>query len=227
MQTEKRLYVDGLWLARHAAERLDASFNWVDVAALARRAGGGAPINACYFAIFDPQDPQSASPARALIQALESQGVTCVVREEPAPPQECTRCGHGWEHYPETLLGVDLALEADIRAAADKSARLWDLFASQVDVRLQGYGFELISPRDALARGSHISYAHPEGYRIMQALIARGVIGDFRDPDVLRFGLTPLYLGFEDVWRAVDILDDVVRDGAWRDEPGRMAGRVT
>ena len=61
----------------------------------------------------------------------------------------------------------------------------------------------------------------------MQALIARGVIGDFRDPDVLRFGLTPLYLGFEDVWRAVDILDDVVRDGAWRDEPGRMAGRVT
>ena len=110
MQTEKRLYVDGLWLARHAAERLDASFNWVDVAALARRAGGGAPINACYFAIFDPQDPQSASPARALIQALESQGVTCVVREEPAPPQECTRCGHGWEHYPDTLLGVDLAL---------------------------------------------------------------------------------------------------------------------
>ena len=124
-------------------------------------------------------------------------------------------------------VGVDLALEADIRAAAEKSARLWDLFASQVDARLQGFGFELISPRDALARGSHISYAHPEGYRIMQALIARGVIGDFRDPDVLRFGLTPLYLGFEDVWRAVDILDDVVRDGAWRDEPGRMAGRVT
>ena len=124
-------------------------------------------------------------------------------------------------------VGVDLALEADIHAVAGKSARLWDLFATLVEARLRESGFELISPRDPNARGSHISYAHPEGYRIMQALIARGVIGDFRDPDVLRFGLTPLYLGFEDVWRSVDILYEVMRDGAWRDEPARVAGRVT
>ena len=147
---------------------------------------------------------------------------------QPAPGIERFLCG-----TPPILgitaleVGVDLAIEADIRTAAAKSARLWDLFSTQVEARLAGGGFELISPPDPRARGSHISYAHPEGYRIMQALIARGVIGDFRDPDVLRFGLTPLYLGFEDVWRAVDILHEVMRDGAWRDEPAREAGRVT
>jgi kynureninase len=124
-------------------------------------------------------------------------------------------------------VGVDLALEADMAEAAAKSARLWDLFAAQVETRVPGHGFNLISPRDPGARGSHISFAHPEGYRIMQTLIARGVIGDFRDPDVLRFGLTPLYLGYEDVWRAVEILHDVMRDDAWRGAQARAAGRVT
>lgn len=124
-------------------------------------------------------------------------------------------------------VGVDLALESDIGEAEAKSARLWDLFASQVEARLHGCGFELISPRDPAARGSHISWVHPEGYRIMQALIARGVIGDFRDPDVLRFGLTPLYLGYEDVWRAVDTLSEIMQSGDWRNAPARTAGRVT
>jgi kynureninase len=94
-------------------------------------------------------------------------------------------------------------------------------------LRLETYGLELISPRDPAARGSHISFAHPDGYRIMQALIARGVIGDFRDPDVLRFGVTPLYLGYEDVWRAVEILRDVMSEDAWRAQPERAPGRVT
>jgi len=61
----------------------------------------------------------------------------------------------------------------------------------------------------------------------MQALIARGVIGDFRDPDVMRFGITPLYLGYEDVWRAVETLADVMETAAWRDVAPRQAGRVT
>jgi len=124
-------------------------------------------------------------------------------------------------------VGVDIALEADMADLARKSAALWNLFAARIDVRLAGYGFELISPRDPAARGSHISLSHPEGYRIMQALIARGVIGDFRDPDVLRFGLTPLYLGHEDVWRAVEILHSVMRDEAWRKQAERAPGRVT
>ena len=124
-------------------------------------------------------------------------------------------------------VGVDIALAADMGEVARKSAALWTLFAARVEARLAGHGLDLISPREPSARGSHISFAHPEGYRIMQALIARGVIGDFRDPDVLRFGLTPLYLGYEDVWRAVEILHDVLRDEAWRAQPRRAPGRVT
>jgi kynureninase len=124
-------------------------------------------------------------------------------------------------------VGVDIALEADMRQMSLKSAALWDLFASRVETDLGRFGLDLISPCDPALRGSHISFAHREGYRIMQALIARGVIGDFRDPDVLRFGLTPLYLGYEDVWRAVESLHEVMRDEAWRDQTQRAPGRVT
>jgi len=122
-------------------------------------------------------------------------------------------------------VGVDLALEVDAQALEAKSARLWSLFAGQVESRLAGQGFTQITPREAQRRGSHIAFAHPHGYAIVQALIARGVIGDFRDPDVMRFGLTPLYLGFEDVWRAVETLGEVMASGGWRDSPER--GRVT
>jgi kynureninase len=123
--------------------------------------------------------------------------------------------------------GVDVALEADLSVVENKAARLWDLFADRIEARCGPHGFELLTARDPTQRGTHIAYAHPEGYRIMQALIGRGVIGDFRDPDVLRFGMTPLYLGYEDVWRAVDILHDVMESGAWQGEAPRAAGRVT
>ena len=124
-------------------------------------------------------------------------------------------------------VGVDLALEADLGAVELKAARLWDLFAGRVEARCASQGFELLTSRVAVRRGTHIAFAHPEGYRIMQALIGRGVIGDFRDPDVVRFAITPLYLGYEDVWRAVEILSDVMQSGAWRDLPPRSSGRVT
>ena len=124
-------------------------------------------------------------------------------------------------------VGVDIALEADLGAVERKSARLWDLFAALIETRCDGHDFELLTQRDASRRGSHIAFAHPEGHRIMQALIARGVIGDFRDPDVLRFAITPLYLGYEEVWRAVETLYEVMQSGGWRDEPMRSTGRVT
>ena len=124
-------------------------------------------------------------------------------------------------------VGVDIALEADAHALAAKSEQLWRLFAGLMETRLAGAGFRLITPTEASDRGSHISYVHPEGYRIMQALIVRGVIGDFRDPDVMRFGLTPLYLRCEDLWRAIDILADIMAGEAWRAEAPRAAGRVT
>ncbi|HEV2365556.1 MAG TPA: kynureninase [Caulobacteraceae bacterium] len=123
--------------------------------------------------------------------------------------------------------GVELALEPDIEAIEAKSAALFDLFADLVGARLAGAGFALISPQAAAERGSHIAFRHQHGFAIMQALIARGVIGDFRDPDVLRFGLTPLYLSFEDVWRAVDTLAEVMADESWRETPPRRPGQVT
>jgi kynureninase len=123
--------------------------------------------------------------------------------------------------------GVDLHLEIEAPALAQKSRTLWDLFVERLEARCGGAGFTLISPRAVDQRGSHVALSHPEGYRIMQTLIARDVIGDFRAPDVLRFAITPLYLGFEDVWRAVDILADVMATGAWRDLPPLTDGRVT
>ncbi len=107
--------------------------------------------------------------------------------------------------------GVDLALEADLAELGRKSARLCDLFIACVEATCAG--LTLLTPRDAAARGSHVSFAHPDGYAIMQALIARGVIGDFRDPDVMRFGFAPLYIGYEDVWQAAQALREVLADG--------------
>jgi kynureninase len=112
-------------------------------------------------------------------------------------------------------VGVDLMLEADARALFAKSRGLCDLFVELVETQCAGLGLTLASPRDAMARGSHVSFAHDHGYPVMRALIARGVVGDFRAPDILRFGFTPLYVGYEDVWRAVEVLRDVLTSGAW------------
>ena len=120
-------------------------------------------------------------------------------------------------------VGVDLAREATIAAAEAKSRALWSLFAERMTARCGAHGFELLTKADATARGSHIAYSHPEGYAIMRTLIARGVIGDFRSPDVLRFGLTPLYLGFEDIWRAVEILAEIMETESWRDAHQRRS----
>ena len=76
-------------------------------------------------------------------------------------------------------------------------------------------------------RGSQVSYAHNEGYAIMQALIADGVIGDFRAPNIVRFGFTPLYTRYADVLEAVDRLERVMREGRWRDERYRERAAVT
>jgi kynureninase len=123
--------------------------------------------------------------------------------------------------------GVDLALEVDGSTLSRKAEALWNLFAEHMETRLASHGFSLQTSRDPALRGSHIAYAHPEGFRIMQALIARGVIGDFREPDVVRFGLTPLYLSFEDIWRAVEILAQIMAEGAWEQAPARIPGQVT
>ena len=93
--------------------------------------------------------------------------------------------------------------------------------------RSTGHGLELLSPRGAERRGSHVAFTHPDGFAIVQALIARGVIGDFRAPDVMRFGLAPLYLRYRDVLDAAVALEDVLATEAWRAPEFQARGPVT
>ena len=115
--------------------------------------------------------------------------------------------------------GVDMA---ELRAV---SVRLCDLFIAEVEAKCPA--LELASPRDASQRGSQVSFRFEHGYAAMQALIARDVIGDFRAPDVMRFGFTPLYIDAADVRRAVEILAEVIDQRLWDRPEYRKAGRVT
>jgi kynureninase len=124
-------------------------------------------------------------------------------------------------------VGVDMMLEVDMAALRAKSVALCEAFMALVETRCAGHGLTLASPRDAARRGSQICFAHPEGYPIMQALIAQGVIGDFRAPDILRFGFTPLYLRHVDVWDAVEILREILETRAWDRAEYRARAAVT
>ncbi|MGA0100146.1 MAG: kynureninase [Steroidobacteraceae bacterium] len=112
--------------------------------------------------------------------------------------------------------GVDLLLQADQEALRRKQSALSRLFIDLVDSHCEGMGFTLASPREDERRGGHVSLRHPHGFAIMQALKARGVIGDFRGPDILRFGIAPLYLSFGDMYEAVTRLVNVMREAEWR-----------
>jgi kynureninase len=109
-------------------------------------------------------------------------------------------------------------------AVRAKSLRLAELFIELMQTERE---FRLLTPREPRARGSQVAFAHPHGYAIMQALIKRGVIGDFRAPVVLRFGLTPLYVRHVDVWDAVATLREVMRSEAWRDPRFHAPRKVT
>ncbi|MDA1072508.1 MAG: kynureninase, partial [Proteobacteria bacterium] len=115
----------------------------------------------------------------------------------------------------------------DMAAVRQKSMALTDLFIALVEERCPDSGLALAAPRDAAGRGSQVSFRHDQGYAVMQALIARGVVGDFRAPDILRFGFAPLYIGFADVWNAVEVLRDVLDSGAWRDPAYARRSGVT
>ena len=106
-----------------------------------------------------------------------------------------------------------------------KSIALFDIFHALAEQKCPE--LTCISPRRPEQRGSHISFRHPNAFEICQALIDSQVIGDFRAPDVIRFGLTPLYLGFEEVWQAVDRLATILREERWRDPRFAVRGAVT
>jgi kynureninase len=118
-----------------------------------------------------------------------------------------------------SLAALESALEVfngvSIAALRAKSIALGDLFIRLADQTLDGLGVTVESPRDASQRGSQVSLSHVNGYAIVQALIANGVIGDFRAPDILRFGFAPLYVRFVDVFDAVHAIERVVRTGEW------------
>ena len=118
-----------------------------------------------------------------------------------------------------SLLALESALEAfdgvSVAALRAKSMALGDLFIGLADATLDGLGVTVASPRDASTRGSQVSLSHPSGYAVMQALIANRVIGDFRAPDILRFGFAPLYVRFVDVFDTVDAIGRILRTGEW------------
>ncbi len=121
----------------------------------------------------------------------------------------------------DTFAGIDMI---DLRA---KSLAQSDIFWTLMNQRCGEFGFACVSPRDHAMRGSQLSFAHEHAYAIMQAIIERGVIGDFRQPNLLRFGFTPLYLRYVDLWDAVIVIREVMQSGAWKADRYQRRNKVT
>jgi len=126
-----------------------------------------------------------------------------------------------------TEVGLDLALQADMALVREKSKALTSLFIDLVEQRCAGHNLNLVSPRDAQKRGSQVSLSHQHGFAIVQALIARGVVGDFRAPMNMRFGFAPLYIGYVDVWDAVEHLSQILDSEEWRRKEFNQRSAVT
>ncbi len=128
-----------------------------------------------------------------------------------------------------SMSALDTALDAfegvDLADVKTKSDQLFDIFATEVAALAPE--LELITTSDPAARGSQASFRFAEGYAAMQALIAKGVIGDFRGPDIMRFGFAPLYLRHADVWRAAQILGRMMQTRAWDHPDFRQRAAVT
>ncbi|MRX11348.1 kynureninase [Pseudoduganella sp. FT25W] len=106
--------------------------------------------------------------------------------------------------------GLDVHHQTSMAAIRAKSLALTDLFIELVEARCAAHPLGLVTPRAHAHRGSQVSFTHPHGYAVMAALIARGVIGDYREPAIMRFGFTPLYTSYTEVWDAVEILRDIL-----------------
>lgn len=133
-----------------------------------------------------------------------------------------------WPVLSMTALEEALTLwdDVDLTEVRERSEALTTRFIDAVE-KACGDALTLATPRDPRARGSQVSFRHPEGYAVMQALIARGVIGDFRAPDLLRFGFAPLYVTFEDAERAAEALGEVLATRAWDAPQFRTRAKVT
>ncbi|HYD07351.1 MAG TPA: kynureninase, partial [Reyranella sp.] len=122
---------------------------------------------------------------------------------------------------------LDVFEDVDLSAVRAKSLALTDLFMDLLESACRQFDLRIVTPRDPVKRGSHVSIACKHGYEVVQALIARGIIGDFRAPDIMRFGFTPLYLRFRDVADAAEALADILRSGAWQEPRFAIRALVT
>lgn len=120
---------------------------------------------------------------------------------------------------------MDIWESVDMNDVRRKSIELCDLFIDLIEGSCPE--FELASPREAASRGSQVSFRFAEGYALMQAIIERGVIGDYRAPDIMRFGFAPLYLDEDDVRRGARIIADVFKSGIWKEDKYRVRKAVT
>jgi kynureninase len=120
---------------------------------------------------------------------------------------------------------LDIWNRVDITEVRSRSLALGDLLIAECERRCPS--LKLVTPRAHEARGSQVSFAFAGGYAAMQALIARGVIGDFRAPDIMRFGITPLYIGEGDILRAAEIIAEVITGEVWRRPEYQVVNAVT
>jgi kynureninase len=216
-----------IWDLSHSAGAIDVDLNGgnVDMAVgCGYKYLNGGPGAPAYLFVAERHQAELASPLKGWMGHLRP----FEFEDRYAPAHGIRRflCG-----TPSILgllsleVGVDLMLRCRMHEVVQKSRWLSELFVDLVADICPS--LQLVSPANVLDRGSHVSFAHPDGYSIMQALIERGVIGDFRAPNLLRFGFTPLYLRYQDVWDAAYTLADVVNSGCWADPRYSVRAAVT
>lgn len=216
-----------LWDLAHSAGAVDVDLTAADadfaVGCTYKYLNGGPGAPA-----FIWTHPRHADAAQPILQGWMGHGAPFAFDSDYRPAAGVERMRVGTPPV-IALAALDAALDvwddvslADLRA---RSIVLTQAFIAGVEASCPDV--TLNSPRDPALRGSQVSFCHPQGYAVMQALIAAGIVGDFRAPDVLRFGFAPLYNDLDDVERAVDGLARILRDGNWNDERFHQRAAVT
>ena len=219
----------GLWDLSHSAGVLDVDLNR-DGADMAAGCGykylNGGPGAPAYVFVAKRHQAALRNPLSGWMG--HARPFDFVDEYAPAPGIDRWLCG-----TPPilSLTALDTALDAfdgvKMPEAREKAGALGDLFIERVEARCAGKGLTLASPRAAGLRGGQVSFHHPQGWAVMQNLIARGIIGDFRSPDVIRFGFAPLYVRRVDVWDAVEVLGEILDSESWRDARYQTIAAVT
>ncbi|WP_411839537.1 kynureninase [Paracoccus sp. ME4] len=172
--------------------------------------------------------PRHAEQAEPILQGWMGHAAPFAFDQEyrPAPGIERMRVGTPPVIALSALeASLDIWDDVDMGALRARSVELTEAFIAGVEAHCPD--LVLNSPRDPARRGSQVGFRHPQGYAVMQALIAAGVVGDFRAPDVLRFGFAPLYNDLDDVARAVEVLARILREGSWDDASFHRKAAVT